>query len=705
MAATTVNGKLLSPLSGQPASAQITIQLVDYDDTPVIGFNAVDSTEILATDTIIPTSAGLWTAQLVPNADIQLTDGTVQTAYRVTESGDGAVYTYWIIVTATSPAWAGALRTTLVGNSGGSAAAMAIAGALTVGGPFTLDGTEIAAPPGGTALFLRADGAWVAPPVGIHASGDTTGATDTAAITAAIAAASSAGSGKVVLAAGSFTTTLITLPTNVVLEGAGSGATTLTLAAGQNTDLIRTTNFASLTGTDSTATPYGFQVRGITLDGNKAGQTSGTGNCLSIYGYGFVLEDVITRNAMGWGIWSEWGSASAFNTPNGMESYASHIKCHDNNGGTLNFIGPHDSQWSDGVFVQNVNYSSGKVAFQVPTDGRANGSVFRGVHVYGGAYDYGVLAASAGVQFEGCQFEGALVGQMLVKASQVVASDCRWFWGSSGANTTKGIILGDASHTNLNGIRLTGKIENCSGGVIDLTYATGGSNFYQLLGVYVSPFAVPSPAVISSPGSNDTATITVTNNSGVTTSDSLFQVPNTAKIAALTLAGVSIPSNVDADPLGYGYATTHPWAANANGAAALFGASAALYQQLIGYGMSTNQLRIFVGTSSGNISVGLYNNGGQSGSSRLPNTRQATTGAIPCPASGMATVTLTTTVTIGRSWYGALSCDNTSATFQRSAPQSSISNGVAANQGSAHPLPATAGAANGGGTVLWMATA
>lgn len=120
--------------------------------------------------------------------------------------------------------------------------------------------------------------------------------------------------------------------------------------------------------------------------------------------------------------------------------------------------------------------------------------------------------------------------------------------------------------------------------------------------------------------------------------------------------------------------------------------------------MSTNQLRLFVGTSSGNISAGLYNNGGQAGSSRLPNARQATTGAIACPASGMATVTLTTTVTIGRSWYAALSCDNTTATFQRSAPQSSISNGVAANQGTAHPLPATAGAANGGGTLLWMAT-
>jgi len=166
MAASTVNGKLLSPLSAQPASAQIAIQLVDYDDTPVVGFNTSDSTEILAADTIIPTDTGLWTAQLVPNADIQLTDGTLQTAYRVTESGAGAVFTYWIIVTATSPAWVGSLRTTLVGNSGGSAAAgMAVAGALTVGGKATLSGglelpTGASAGKVWTAADSSGDGAW-----------------------------------------------------------------------------------------------------------------------------------------------------------------------------------------------------------------------------------------------------------------------------------------------------------------------------------------------------------------------------------------------------------------------------------------------------------------------------------------------------------------------------------------------------------------
>lgn len=140
MAASTVNGQLLSPVAASPAQAQVTITLVDYNDTPAIGFDTVDDTEILSTVTIIPTATGLWTALLVPNASIQLTNGAVQTAYRVTEAGDGSTFTYWIIVTSTSPAWAGSLRTTLIGTSGGTAAGMAIAGALTVGGLATLSG-------------------------------------------------------------------------------------------------------------------------------------------------------------------------------------------------------------------------------------------------------------------------------------------------------------------------------------------------------------------------------------------------------------------------------------------------------------------------------------------------------------------------------------------------------------------------------------
>lgn len=80
------------------------------------------------------------------------------------------------------------------------------------------------------------------------------------------------------------------------------------------------------------------------------------------------------------------------------------------------------------------------------------------------------------------------------------------------------------------------------------------------------------------------------------------------------------------------------------------------------------------------------------------------TGSIPCPAPGMQTLTLTSQVTIDRGGWVAIAADNTTATFLRSAPTTAVTNGTAANQASAFPLPATANAANGSGTVYWIAT-
>lgn len=233
MAATTVNGRLLSPVAGQPADSQITITLVDYDDIPVVGFDTADDSEILATDTVIPTPSGLWTVQLVPNADIALTDGTVQSAYRITESGTGATFTYWIIVEASvDPVWAGSIRTTLVGSSGGSTPnAMAIAGALSVGGKTTLNG-GLTIPAGAaagkvwTATDSGGDGAWTTPPSAVTSVNGHTGA--------------------VTLTAGD----VGAVPTTA--EGAAGGVATLDgsghLTGGQDANLVKTSQMGAASG-------------------------------------------------------------------------------------------------------------------------------------------------------------------------------------------------------------------------------------------------------------------------------------------------------------------------------------------------------------------------------------------------------------------------------------------------------------------------
>lgn len=111
--ATTVNGKLLKPLGTYPVSGLVTITLVDYDDEPVIGFNTTDDTEIISTATVTPAGSGAWTASLVPNSQIQLTNGDAATVYRVVESTPDGSYRYYVLVGVSSPVWVGDIRAEL----------------------------------------------------------------------------------------------------------------------------------------------------------------------------------------------------------------------------------------------------------------------------------------------------------------------------------------------------------------------------------------------------------------------------------------------------------------------------------------------------------------------------------------------------------------------------------------------------------------
>lgn len=117
MALSTVNGKLVNPAEAATVGGQVSFTLVTYDDQPAAGFDTADSVETIDTVTATPALDGTWSVNLVPNANIQLFDGQSQTAYRVVESSSGALSTYWIVVTAVSPAWVGSLRTALVGPS------------------------------------------------------------------------------------------------------------------------------------------------------------------------------------------------------------------------------------------------------------------------------------------------------------------------------------------------------------------------------------------------------------------------------------------------------------------------------------------------------------------------------------------------------------------------------------------------------------
>lgn len=84
------------------------------------------------------------------------------------------------------------------------------------------------------------------------------------------------------------------------------------------------------------------------------------------------------------------------------------------------------------------------------------------------------------------------------------------------------------------------------------------------------------------------------------------------------------------------------------------------------------KLVILVGTSSGNINVGVLSNTG-SGSLAKPGAIKREVGSIPCPASGKAEITVASTDIDVADWAD-LTCDNTTATFLRVAGNNNAQN-------------------------------
>lgn len=93
-------------------------------------------------------------------------------------------------------------------------------------------------------------------------------------------------------------------------------------------------------------------------------------------------------------------------------------------------------------------------------------------------------------------------------------------------------------------------------------------------------------------------------------------------------------------------------------------------------------VQIHVVVQSGNISVGLYNSAGS---------RVATSGAVACPAAGLAVVAFSASYSAAAgTYYLAISADNTTATFASGNSGTPASPATCRFEETAHPLPATA---------------
>lgn len=182
---------------------------------------------------------------------------------------------------------------------------------------------------------------------------------DTNAITAANQAASVNG-GILYFPPGTYITTAQTLYPNVYIVGCGPAVSTLKLKAATNADLLSAqTSSISLSASlasGSAGTLSNFGIANMTLDGNKANQSSGTSYCLRFYGYNFRLTNVSIQNGFSGGVLCDWNGAD-ITTGDDTAAIVNGVKVHHNNNIGWQMGGPRTSMFSNFSSYRNGTHN------------------------------------------------------------------------------------------------------------------------------------------------------------------------------------------------------------------------------------------------------------------------------------------------------------------------------------------------------------
>jgi len=252
-------------------------------------------------------------------------------------------------------------------------------------------------------------------PNGVYYANQFSGNDIGAQINTAVATIGSGNTGVIIVPPGDWNaTTLITIGKSQILIIQGSGTftcvgirfsdsltdysgtgalwcpenATIKLADGANVDLISQTNFSALTGSNNAFGLSRVFVKGCTLDGNKANNSSGNG--VSLYGRMFTLEDITEHDAAQVGIVVEGHDAASFSIWEDDDvSFITRCKWLQNGGDGVNFLNNQSwvmcdgSIWGNGgwgittsspVSILNINmFLNSSGACWVKTGGQVTG--------------------------------------------------------------------------------------------------------------------------------------------------------------------------------------------------------------------------------------------------------------------------------------------------------------------------------------------
>jgi hypothetical protein len=312
----------------------------------------------------------------------------------------------------------------------------------------------------------------------IRAYGATGGSDDTTAIQAAIDAASTwavsnTARAVVFVPRGTWIHAGLTLKTRVVIRGEGPSASTLKMKNSTNANSITGLDAATLWAGDTAGGLIEWGLHHLTIDGNKANNTSGHG--VRVYGRSGDVENVYIINTAQVGFWSKWGLSGVTQNHRGGEAWVR--DCYISNLGEEGIIqeGPNDSHY-DNVFVVDASQKNDNAYDAIWIKGAAANARFNRVHVW--RWDpasFGTKVArtavridSAGCAFTQCHFEGMWTAcvevnaqltnfdasckfyaphngvVMLLRSSYCIIKGSIFYAASAGRPASKGIVFGSS---------------------------------------------------------------------------------------------------------------------------------------------------------------------------------------------------------------------------------------------------------------------